>query len=66
MLQLTPGSAFAQDAAQAEVYLPPTVGDAELDASLRDMQRRLRSAARPASPGSAAAAVGGSTGAATS
>ena len=39
MLQLTPGASFAAHAAHADMYLPPTTGEAALDASLRDMVR---------------------------
>ena len=43
MLQLTPGASFAAHAAHADMYLPPTTGEAALDASLRDMRIRLAS-----------------------
>ena len=41
MLQLTPGAEFAPSASRADMYLPPTFGDAEIDASARAMRRRL-------------------------
>ena len=45
MLQLTPGAAFAARAASAEMFVPPTLGKADLDASARHMRARLRRAA---------------------
>ena len=45
MLQLTPGDAFSHLAAQSDIYLPETLGDAALDASARDMRQRLARAA---------------------
>jgi hypothetical protein len=50
MLQLTPGDAFVREAARAHLHggglhVPPTVGEAAMDAAMRQMPRRLVRAA---------------------